>query len=111
MASGSSSRTDTSWPSASMDLAIADPPRPDPTMSTNIRASLYKGSWLGRDPFADARSVSWRGRENHLAGSLFDHVARGLADEAVTRAPTAPEHGATLDPRRLLRGQHDRLDP
>ena len=42
MASGSSSSTDTSWPSASIDLAIAEPTRPQPTIRTNMSAALYK---------------------------------------------------------------------
>ena len=42
MASGSSSRTETSLPSASIEWAIADPTRPQPTIRTNIRIHSTK---------------------------------------------------------------------
>ena len=48
IASASSSSTETSWPSSSIELAMADPTRPQPTIRTNILIPQY--IWLGPMP-------------------------------------------------------------
>ena len=63
MASGSSSRTETSFPSASIEWAIAEPTRPQPTIRTNIRFALYQS--CGRSP----SNRSWQNALAHGASS------------------------------------------
>src|SRR4051812_12441545 len=58
MASGSSSRTDTSLPSTSICFAIADPTRPQPTISTNT-GPLY----IEKGPESPMPRPRARGRE------------------------------------------------
>ena len=60
MASASSSRTETSFPSSSMELAIAEPTRPQPTIRTNIWVPQYIRS--GRKPRQFSPAVSATGR-------------------------------------------------
>ena len=85
MASGFSSSTETSLPSASIDLAIDEPTRPQPTISTNMEPTIalrpLAQAGGSSPPSSGLRGlgVGGRRREDHLAGRLLDHVAGGLA--------------------------------
>src|SRR4051812_6832356 len=112
--SGSSSRTDTSWPAARAALATADPTRPAPTISTNMRAENLADRRTGSSAgliVGGRLLVGGRRRgEDHPAGRLLDHVLRDISNEVVERRPPA-EQRPPADPRRLLGREHDRLDP
>src|SRR5215218_5741278 len=124
IASASSSKTETSCPSVSIELAIAEPTRPQPTIKTIMRTSLYsgarevpvayasdeRGTESGKNALAGVLLTRRRRGQDHPAGRLLDHVAGGVSDEAVT-GPTVPaENGTAPDPGGLLRREHDRLD-
>ena len=129
MASASSSRTETSWPSASIELAIAEPTRPQPTIRTNIPAPLYicvalriaPGGPSPRPPHAaDPPHLRAgrpracpprrrRGGEDHLAGRLLDHVAGGLPTKRSRTRPRPPRIAPPRTRDGLLGGEHDRL--
>src|SRR5438270_10308345 len=88
-----------------MFRAIADPTRPQPTISTNTR-SIYSRS----DPLAAPFLAERRGGEDHAARSLLDHVTSRLPHGAVAR-PSATTHAApATHARRLFGRQHDRFD-
>src|SRR4051794_8588648 len=117
IASGSSSRTETSLPSASICLEIADPTRPQPTTSTNTQPTLHRvrpgnaHRRLGLDPLAEPVAVGGRGGEDDLAGCLVDHVAGGLSHEPVAGPAATSEAGSAAGPGGLLSGQDDGLHP
>src|SRR4051794_17946263 len=118
IASGSSSRTETSCPSESILRATAEPTRPEPTIITNIAAhSTYRnGSWSGFPlPLRGrARAVPvarGRRREYHPAGGLLHNVTGDLADRPVARSAAPAEQRPAPHARRRLGGEHDRLHP
>src|SRR5215210_9003903 len=106
MASASSSSTETSWPSSIMELAIAEPTRPQPTIRTNISIPQYirEGAKqrLRQDALPRALLPRRGGGEDHLAGCLLDHVAGGVPHEAVAHAPAASEDRPAAQPAGLL---------
>src|SRR5215210_533492 len=55
--------------------------------------------------------VARRSGEDHAAGRLGHHVARGLAHEGVVEPALAAQQRPAAHAGGLLRGQHDRLDP
>src|SRR4051794_33704621 len=117
MASASSSSTDTSWPSSIIELAMAEPTRPQPTIKTNIssdntpgeRRNLRSGR-SGQDALPCALLALRRGGQKHLARRLLDHVAGGLPDEPVAHPAATSEDGAPAQAAGLLGAQHDGLD-
>src|SRR3954447_10661652 len=106
--SGSSSRTETSWPAASVALATADPTRPAPTMRTNMLFGTLPRA-VGRAGAVLCHLAGGRG-EDHTARGFGDHVLRDVSHEVLARAAPAAEQRAAAHPRRFLRRHHDRLD-
>src|SRR5438045_2710230 len=106
IASGSSSRTETSWPLAIMLRAIADPTRPQPTIRMNTLSMYSRSDALARPFLAQRRSG-----QDHAARRLLDHVTRGLPNRAVARSAATAQAPSAAHPGRLLRREHDRLDP
>src|SRR3954452_4415492 len=133
--SGSSSRTETSWPWASIARATVDPTRPAPTIKMNDIEADSSGSAVKPESrltnasaanrrrggaavaldvlrvglLALARLARRRRGEDHLARRLGDHVLRDLADEVVQRPAAPAEQRAAADLRRLLGGEDDGL--
>src|SRR4051812_4158469 len=108
--SGSSSRTETSWPAASVALATADPTRPAPTMSTNILlGTLQRRVRRAARSGAVARHLARRRGEDHPAGRFRHDVLRDVSHEVLARTAAPAEQRAASDPGRLLRRHDDRL--
>src|SRR5918995_130913 len=123
IASASSSSTETSWPSSSMELAIADPTRPQPTIRTNILVPQYIRprdqpapaaaplSGLGKHALAGALLARGRCGQDDLAGRLLDHVAGAPPRERAPPPPPPAEDRPAAQPAGLLGPKNDRLDP
>src|SRR5204862_1714138 len=113
--SGSSSSTETSCPSASADLATAEPTRPAPTIITNMARRLDHAqarlSACGRQfrPRLALPVALRRGGHDHPAWGLVDDVLRHVSDEVLEPSPPAPEARAAANPRRFLGAEHYRL--
>src|SRR4051794_35796366 len=74
--SGSSSRQETSWPSRNIARATEEPTRPQPTIRMNILRILVSDGRRYRQFVKGFR----RGRQQHPAGGLLQHVLGRRAD-------------------------------